>query len=64
MLYARLLYPSYYFDIYEEVMNKERNEEDLVSIIKKSSAYEIFLKEAYLEITKYAPIEKIDWLIN
>ena len=64
MLYARLLYPSYYFDIYEEVMNKERNEEDLVSIIKKSSAYEIFLKEAYLVISKYALIEKIDWLIN
>lgn len=64
MLYARLLYPSYYFDIYEEVMNKDRNEEDLVDIIKKCSSYETFLKEAYLEITKYAPIEKIDWLIN
>ena len=64
MLYARLLYPSYYFDIYEEVMNKERDEEDLVSVIKKADLYEDFLKKAYLEITKYAMIEKIDWLIN
>ena len=64
MFYARLLYPSYYFDIYEEVMNKDRNEEDLVNIIKKSNNFETFLKEAYLEITKYAPIDKIDWLIN
>ena len=64
MLYARLLYPSYYFDIYEEVMNKERDEEDLVDVIKKHDLYEDFLKKAYLEITKYAMIEKIDWLIN
>ena len=64
MLYARLLYPSYYFDIYEEVMNKERDEEDLVSVIKKADLYEDFLKKAYLEIIKYAMIEKIDWLIN
>lgn len=64
MLYARLLYPSYYFDIYEEVMNNDRNEEDLVSVVSKCNSYELFLKEAYLEISKYAPIEKIDWLIN
>ena len=64
MLYARLLYPSYYFDIYEEVMNKERDEEDLVRVIKKVDLYEDFLKKAYLEITKYALIERIDWLIN
>lgn len=64
MLFARLLYPSYYFDIYEEVMNKERNEEDLVNIISKNKSFEEFLKKAYLEITKYAKLEKIDWLIN
>ena len=64
MLYARLLYPSYYFDIYEEVMNKDRDEEDLVLIINKNQKYEEFLKKTYLEITKYALIERIDWLIN
>ena len=26
--------------------------------------YEEFLKDAYLEINKYAPIERIDWLLN
>lgn len=57
MFYARLLYPSYYFDVYEEVMNKDRNEEDLVDIIKSVIVMKIF-KEAYLEISKYAPIEK------
>ncbi len=64
MLYSRLLYPSYYFDIYEDIMNKEKNEEDLLKIIKKSTLYEEFLKKAYLEISKYAAIDKIDWIIN
>lgn len=64
MLYARLLYPSYYFDLYENIMNNDTSEESLVSIIKRNKEYELFLKNAYLEISKYAPIEKIDWLIN
>ena len=64
MLYARLLYPSYYFDIYEQIMNNDKDEEKLVYIVSKVDDYELFLKKAYLEITKYAPIEKIDWLIN
>lgn len=64
MLYARLLYPTYYFDVYESVMNKNGDEEQLVNIIKKCDSYEEFLKNAYLEISKYAKIDKIEWIIN
>lgn len=64
MLYARLLYPTYYFDVYESVMNKNGNEEQLVNIIKKCDSYEEFLKKTYLEISKYAKIDKIEWIIN
>ena len=64
LLFARLLYPSYYFDIYEQVMNNLESEEKLIPIIEKSEEYEEFLKDAYLEINKYAPIERIDWLLN
>lgn len=64
MLYARLLYPSYYFDIYEEVMNNEKDVNSLVSIVAKVDEYEEFLKKAYLEISKYASLAKIDWLID
>lgn len=64
MLYARLLYPTYYFDVYESVMNKNGDEEQLVNIIKKCDSYEEFLKKAYLEISKYARIDKIEWIIN
>lgn len=64
MFYARLLYPTYYFDVYESVMNKNADEEQLVNIIKKCDSYEEFLKKAYLEISKYARIDKIEWIIN
>lgn len=64
MLFARLLYPTYYFDNYEAVMNKNVDEEVLVKIIKRCNDYEIFLKKAYLEISRYAKIDKIDWIID
>ena len=64
MLFARLMYPSYYFDLYESIMNNDESEEKLVPIIAKTKEFELFLKEAYLEISKYAPLDKINWLIN
>ncbi len=64
MLYARLLYPSYYFDIYEDIMNNDGDEEKLIPIINKANDYEQFLKEAYYEINKYTNLERIDWLLK
>ena len=64
LLYARLLYPTYYFDIYESIMNKGESEEKLIPIIEKADDYEEFLRFAYLEINKYAPIEGISWLLD
>lgn len=64
MLYARLIYPSYYFDIYEDIMNNNGDEEQLIKIIDKVDEYEIFLKKAYFEISKYTTLEHIDWLLK
>jgi len=64
LLYARLLYPSYYFDIYEKIMNEEEDEEKLISIIDKAKDYEVFLKDAYNEIAKYALIDRVEWLLK
>ncbi len=64
LLYARLLYPTYYFDLYEKVMNDEETEEILIPIIEKSTSYEEFLASAFLEINKYAPIDRVEWLLK
>lgn len=63
LLYARLLYPTYYFDIYEKIMNNDEKEDALIPIIEKASDYEIFLRDAYYEISKYGPLERIEWLL-
>ena len=64
LLYARLLYPSYYFDVYENVMNDLEQEEKLVPIIEKACDYEDFFYNAYIEINQYVPIERISWLLD
>ena len=64
MLYARLLYPTYYFDIYEKVIEDLKEESELLDIINKVDEYELFLKEAYLELSRMYKIEQINWIIN
>lgn len=64
MFFARLLYPSYYFDSYEKIVNKKLTSEKMIDIISKVTEYEEFLKKAYKEISLYAKLENINWLIN
>lgn len=64
LLYARLLFPSFYFDVYEKIMEGELEEKDLLPIINKASDYENFLKDMYLIISKYAPIKRVEWITN
>ena len=64
LLYARLIYPSYYFDIYENIMSNKEEEEKLIPIIEKADEYVDFLRDAYYEINKYAPIEGISWILD
>lgn len=63
LLFARLLYPNYYFDIYDGWLNEKKSSELLLDIIKKQKDYEEFLKKTYFELSKYAKLENIDWLI-
>ena len=62
MLFARLLYPSYYFDVYEKVMSNECSEDQLIPIVTKVDKYEEFLSSVLGLVSKYAVIEPIDWI--
>ena len=46
MLFARLMYPSYYFDLYDAIMNNDESEEKLVPIIAKTEEFELFFKRS------------------
>lgn len=64
MFYARLIFPSYYFDVYEKIIHEETSEDDLINIVKRNKDYEQFLTYAYFEINKYYPLKKIEWLVK
>ena len=62
LLYVRLLYPSYYFDIYDNIINNNLNEDAINKVINKSSLYEELLYEIYLLIRGKTNIIGIDWI--
>ena len=64
MFFARLLYPSYYFDIYEQIMNNGVDESELINIIRKVDIYENFLREMYSYLNNFVSMAPIDWLIK
>lgn len=66
LLYARLLFPTYYFDVYDEIINNGLGEDKIIKIIEKASKFEDFLCMIYKYIvyTKKIDIEPVEWLIK
>ncbi len=64
LLYARLLFPTYYFDVYDKIIINKRPEKDLIKIVNKSTEYEEFLKQFYLYYSKKYTMYRIEWLFD
>ena len=62
VLFSRVLYPSYYFYLYDEIISNKREEKDINKIITRISEYEIFLYNIYIYLKKYYDIPSIEWL--
>ena len=54
LLYARMLYPSFYFDIYEKIINNKE--------LEKTAEYEEYLNTIYQLINQITRIPSIDWV--
>ncbi len=63
LFYARMLYPSYYFDCYDTIV-KGGDNHCLDRYLEKVDAYEDFLKDLYYLFQKVVFLPKIDWLID
>lgn len=59
---SRLLYPSYYFDMYEKLYNKKDSVESLKKLTKKNTEYEVFLKKIYINLKQRYDIPQIEFL--
>ena len=61
VLYARIIYPSFYFKLYDEILREKKEEKELNKIISRINEYEIYLKDIYLYLSKYYNIPSIEW---
>lgn len=62
LLYNRLLYPSFYFDLYEKIINDGTLEKEINKIVDLRDSYEELLYEVYMVIKKRVNILGIDWI--
>lgn len=66
LLFSRLLFPTFYFDMYDEIINNSFNEERIIKIIDKTYEYEDVLFNIYKFIVyeKKIQLEPIEWIIK
>ena len=62
LLYVRLIYPSYYFDLYEEIINDNKDEKEILKITEYASSFEELLYEVYLIMRRKVNILGIEWI--
>lgn len=64
LFYVRMLFPSYYFDLYEQVINGTISEEEIKKITNKIEKYQKLLKDLYFLLKSYANLPEIEWIIK
>ncbi len=66
LLMSRLLFPTYYFDIYDEIINNNLSEEKIKNVLDKSNDYITFLKSTfyYIIYNKKINIPYIEWIVK
>jgi hypothetical protein len=62
MMFTRLMYPSIYFDIYEQIIEKKYKKEEFEQIVKNIENEEKKIKKIYRYINDIYIIPKIEWL--
>lgn len=62
-LFARLLYPSLYFDLYDNIIDGKEKENIVSELVEKYIKYEQLLKKVYAKLRSECNIAKIEWLI-
>ena len=64
LLMARVLFPSFYFDCYEDIINGIDNEDKIITILDKIKDYEDFLFYLYNLLRESGFLIQIDFLEN
>lgn len=62
MLYARLFYPTYYFDLFEDMVIDEEDEERIFHFLEKRQNYENLLASFYNFYKNRYNIFEVEWI--
>ena len=62
LLVARILYPSFYFELYDEIIQGLINESTILKITSRINEYEDYLNDIINYLHKYYAIYDINWL--
>lgn len=62
MFFIRMLYPSFYFDLYEDIMRHNKDEKALTPIISLANSYERLLKKLYFYLGRFIAMPEIEWI--
>ena len=64
ILLARILYPSFYFDTYEDIILESKSESEILNITSRIFEYEEYLRNIFLYLKNFYNLPEIDWLIK
>ena len=59
IFYARMLFPTYYFDLFEDIILENRDGKEIFTITNLLDDYQNFLSDLYFYLSKFAPLENI-----
>ena len=62
LLISRILYPSFYFGLYEDILIYNMNESIILKFTNKLPQYEIYISNMIAFFNNYYDIPKINWL--
>lgn len=62
VLFSRILYPSFYFNLYDEIIIGKKEENKLNNIINRINEYELYLHNIYIYLNRFYNIPDIQWI--
>lgn len=62
LLMARVLWPSFYFELYDDILESKINESSILKITSRIAEYEKYLGDVFRYFHKYYNIEDVGWL--
>lgn len=62
IFYARMLFPTYYFDLFEDIILDNRDGKEIFMVTNLLDEYQDFLSDLYFYLSKFAPLERVSWI--